>query len=185
MDDYIEISKLNDFLFCPISIYFHGLYGNTDVILYQCSDQIKGTIAHNAVDTGKYSSRKDILQGIYVCSEKYRLIGKIDTFNTSSGVLKERKNKISVVFDGYIMQLYAQYYALKEMGYSIQKLQLYSISDCKIYPIFLPEEDNVMFEKFEQLIYDIQNFDMEAFEQVNIKKCQKCIYESVCDRSLL
>ena len=30
MDDYILISWLNDFIFCPISIYFHQLYGNKE-----------------------------------------------------------------------------------------------------------------------------------------------------------
>lgn len=29
-DDTILITELNDFIFCPISIYFHKLYGNTD-----------------------------------------------------------------------------------------------------------------------------------------------------------
>ena len=28
MDDIILISNLNDFIFCPVSIYFHKLYGN-------------------------------------------------------------------------------------------------------------------------------------------------------------
>lgn len=185
MDDYIEISKLNDFMFCPISIYFHGLYDNTEPVLYQRVEQIKGTIAHKAVDSGKYSSRKNILQGLYVCSEAYHLVGKIDTFDIDSRILRERKNKISVVYDGYIMQLYGQYFSLKEMGFMVQKLELYSCSDCKTYPILLPEENEIMFQKFKQIIHDIQRFQMQSFKQENIEKCRNCIYEPVCDRSLL
>lgn len=30
MDDLIIISNLNDFIFCPASIYFHKLYGSMD-----------------------------------------------------------------------------------------------------------------------------------------------------------
>lgn len=35
MDDAIIISNLNDFIFCPASIYFHKLYGSEDKLMYQ------------------------------------------------------------------------------------------------------------------------------------------------------
>lgn len=50
MDDAIIISNLNDFIFCPVSIYFHNLYGNRATITYQNSDQINGTKAHESID---------------------------------------------------------------------------------------------------------------------------------------
>ena len=34
MEDLILISNLNDFIFCPVSIYFHKLYGNQDNLIY-------------------------------------------------------------------------------------------------------------------------------------------------------
>lgn len=34
MGDLILISNLNDFIFCPVSIYFHKLYGNQDNLTY-------------------------------------------------------------------------------------------------------------------------------------------------------
>ena len=40
MEDLIIISNLNDFIFCPVSIYFHKLYGSQDNLLYQSSAQI-------------------------------------------------------------------------------------------------------------------------------------------------
>lgn len=40
MDDIIIISNLNDFIFCPASIYFHKLYGSQDNLTYQSSYQI-------------------------------------------------------------------------------------------------------------------------------------------------
>ena len=33
MEDLILISNLNDFIFCPVSIYFHKLYGNQDILI--------------------------------------------------------------------------------------------------------------------------------------------------------
>lgn len=41
MDDAIIISNLNDFIFCPASIYFHNLYGSRSTIMYQNSSQLK------------------------------------------------------------------------------------------------------------------------------------------------
>ena len=61
MDDLIIISNLNDFIFCPASIYFHKLYGSEDTIMYQSKAQLDGTKAHEKIDNGTYSTRKNIL----------------------------------------------------------------------------------------------------------------------------
>ena len=58
MEETILISYLNDFIFCPVSIYFHKLYGAMDKTLYQSSFQIDGTNAHKAIDSKKYSTKK-------------------------------------------------------------------------------------------------------------------------------
>ena len=160
MEETILISYLNDFIFCPISIYFHKLYGTLDKSIYQSTYQVKGTNAHLTVDTQKYSDKKTILQGINVYSEEFKIMGKIDTFDIEKEILTERKNKIIKIYDGYIFQVYAQYYALKEMGYEIKKIKIYSISDNKNYEIKLPNEDKDMDSKFKQLIKDIHNFNM-------------------------
>ena len=60
MEDLILISNLNDFIFCPVSIYFHKLYGNQDNLTYQSQYQINGTKAHEKVDNKKYSTRKSV-----------------------------------------------------------------------------------------------------------------------------
>lgn len=49
-DDYISISTLNDFIFCPYSIYLHNVYMDTDVSLYHAIPQTRGRIAHESVD---------------------------------------------------------------------------------------------------------------------------------------
>ena len=57
MDDAIIISNLNDFIFCPVSIYFHNLYGNRSTITYQGKAQMNGSNAHDAVDNGTITGR--------------------------------------------------------------------------------------------------------------------------------
>ncbi len=184
-DDYLPISFLNDFIFCPVSIYFHQLYGDQAPITYQCSDQINGTAAHEAIDSQKYSSHQDILQAIPIVCEKYKLVGKIDLFYQKEGLLVERKKKIKVIYDGYVFQIYAQYYAMREMGYKVKRLKLYSKDDNHSYPVLLPDENPEMKDKFLKLLHQIQNFSVAAFHQLNREKCAHCIYEPACDRSLL
>ena len=138
MEHPILISYLNDFMFCPASIYFHQLYGSMDRILFQCTDQINGTYAHNSIDNGIYSTKKNVLQGIDIYCDRYNIIGKIDVFDLGTGILTERKKKTKVVYDGYVFQLYGQYYALMEMGYIVSKLRLYSLDDNRTFDVVLP-----------------------------------------------
>ena len=170
-EEPIAISNLNDFIFCPVSIYFHSLEDGDD-ILTKDSYQLNGSNAH-------------VLQGIGIYCEKYNLVGKIDVFDTKSGILTERKKKITKIYDGYVFQIYAQYFSLIEMGYKVVKLHLYSMDDNKVYDIPLPEIDANMFEKFEKLILELNGFSFENFKQSNELKCKKCIYEPLCSYSCL
>lgn len=154
-------------------------------MLYQTTDQIDGTNAHKAVDQGTYSTSSDILCGIDVYSEKYGLVGKIDIYDRKRKILRERKRQIKNLYDGYIFQIYAQYFSMIEMGYEVGRLELYSMVDNKTYDILLPEKNADMRIKFERLIADIHGFSLEKFEQTNKAKCVRCIYEPACDRSIL
>ncbi len=181
MEQYIKITQLNDFVFCPRSVYFHELYGNIAKEYYHTDMQRNGTAAHASIKYKNYSTRKNILQGVDVYSEKYGLQGKIDLFDIEKGLLTERKKKIKVIYDGYVFQLYAQYFALKEMGYKIQTIRFYSMDDNKVYPIPKPEENTVMLEKFEKIIEDIYSFDLNTPFTPNTNKCAHCIYSELCD----
>ncbi len=182
MENYIPISFLNDFIFCPRSIYFHQLYGKREQLIYQDRPQIEGRQAHETIDTKTYSTRKNILQGISVYSELYKLHGKIDIFDEEEGLLTERKKLIKNIYDGYIFQLYAQYHCLTEMGYQVRKLRLYSMDTNKSYPVHLPRDDKPMQEKFAELIQDINLYNLTDPFQPNPNKCAKCIYANFCDK---
>lgn len=182
-EELLLISNLNDFIFCPASIYFHSLDYETDRLAFQDECQINGSAVHEGSDTGAYSMKKTVLQAISVYCEKYGLFGKIDVFDTEKGVLTERKKKITTIYDGYVFQLYAQYFSLCEMGYDVKFIRLYSMEDNKTYDVLLPENDIEMLKKFETLISDIQTFSLSGFEQRNALKCKKCIYEPLCSFS--
>lgn len=102
MEEIILISWLNDFIFCPVSIYFHNLYGALNKTLYQSSYQLNGTKAHQCIDNGTYSDKKSILQGINVYSQEFGIQGKIDVFDIKKKLLTERKNQIIKIYNGYI-----------------------------------------------------------------------------------
>ncbi|AQQ71624.1 CRISPR-associated protein Cas4 [Limihaloglobus sulfuriphilus] len=184
METYILISQLNDFIFCPKSIYFHQLYGGYSTRLYHDTPQIEGKAAHKAIDIAGYSTKKSILQGLEVYSQQYGVCGKIDLFDTELGLLTERKKHISTIYDGYVYQLYAQYWALIEMGHDVRKLRFYSSDTNRVYPIDLPADNPQMQTKFEMIIEDIRTCDIEEYRQTNVKKCRNCIYEPLCDVSL-
>jgi CRISPR-associated protein Cas4 len=185
MDDIIIFSFLNDFIFCPASIYFHNLYGSQTTISYQTDKQINGTASHKTIDENTYSNSRDIITALEVYSQKYNIVGKIDMYSVKTQTLTERKRQIKTIYDGYIFQLYAQYFGMSEHGYDVKKLQLHSMIDNKTYTVNLPENDSVMLGKFEKLISDIRSFDMEKFKQTNVEKCRNCIYEPACDRGLV
>lgn len=94
MEDLILISNFNDFIFCPVSIYFHKLYGNQDNLTYQSQYQINGTKAHEKVDNKQYSTRKSVKMALDVYSDEYKIVGKIDLYDEISKTLIERKNLI-------------------------------------------------------------------------------------------
>ena len=50
MDDIIKISNINDFIFCPVSIYFHNLYGNQEKLMFQSKYQLNGTKSQETID---------------------------------------------------------------------------------------------------------------------------------------
>ncbi len=180
METYLCITQINDFIFCPRSIYFHNIYQqNYGEDMYQQTPQKIGQAAHQAVDEGHYSSRRDVLQGLTVYSEKYQLLGKIDTLDLSTEELIERKYSVTRVYDGFRYQLYAQYFALLEMGYEVKHLKLYSKKSNKSYPILLPDNNDIA--EFEDVINQIRTFSLEEPFSQNPNKCHNCIYNTLCD----
>lgn len=180
MEDYISISTLNDFIFCPYSIYLHNVYMETDVGLYHATPQTRGRIAHEAVDNKRASNRKDDLQAMPVISEEYGLIGKIDIYKGKERRLIERKYQLKNIYQGQIYQLWAQYLCMIEMGYVVDSIAFYEISTNKMIPVQLPGQSQLM--EFRAFIDAYRHYDPSQPIRPNANKCHHCIYCSICDK---
>lgn len=187
METYIKLSTLNDFIFCPKSIYYHTLYDSYDKNIYQEQAQKEGTKVHEAVDNRTYSTRKNILQGMSVFSEAYQIAWKIDVFNTNTGELIERKNQIFLdenknpkIYLWQKYQLWGQMFCLEEMWYTIQSLWIYSVKDNKKYRIYKPSTKQLL--AFQKVLKEYRKFDLlQKNWRQNTQKCKKCIYRELCD----
>ncbi|MDO5322024.1 MAG: type V CRISPR-associated protein Cas4 [Bacteroidia bacterium] len=182
MEDYIEISTLNDFIFCPYSIYLHNVYKNTVEDLYYAAPQLLGKYSHHTVDEGTSVRSKGDLAGMSVFSEKYGLMGKIDIYRASGAQLIERKRHISTIYQGQIFQLWAQMLCMREMGYQVDALFFYDISTRKMKPIKTPGSTELKY--FEMFLAKYRSFDPDKdFFSVNESKCLHCIYCNLCDKT--
>lgn len=182
METYLQITQINDFIFCPRSIFFHNLFrDNFNSDTYRDVPQKTGLAAHAAIDSQRYSDRKNILQGVFVYSEKYDLLGRIDIFNTDTGELTERKYSITRVYDGFRYQLYAQLFAMTEMGYTVKSMKLHSSKDNKNYVIAMPTENDIL--EFESVLLQIRNHSLDTPFLPNPAKCAHCNYRELCDYS--
>ncbi|OGJ66924.1 type V CRISPR-associated protein Cas4 [Candidatus Peribacteria bacterium RIFCSPLOWO2_01_FULL_51_18] len=163
-------------------MYFHNLYGAFDVSVYHHRPQTEGRIRHRNIDVQRYSSSKRYLQGLSVASASLGICGKIDILDTETATLIERKTKIRHIYDGYLFQVYAQYFCLTEMGHDVRRIALHSLADNVRREIPLP--DDGWEKKMRELIGAIRTFDpnTQGFTQ-NPEKCRACIYANLCDSS--
>jgi CRISPR-associated protein Cas4 len=174
MEIYIPISKINDFLYCPLSLYLHLSYEDFDQRNYHEAAQVAGKLAHENIENQGYSSAKRYLQGIDVYCEKYGICGKIDIYDQKENALIERKNKIKNIYLGYKYQLFAEYFCMDEMGYKVKKLFLRSLSDNKRNEISLPGKKEIV--EFEETLAQIRNFGPNDIAKHSCPHCQNNIY---------
>ncbi len=181
MESYIPISKINDFIFCPLSLYFHSLYEDYDQILYHEKNQLEGKIKHENIDKRKYSTTKRYLQSLSIYSEKYNLMGKVDAYDQLEKILIERKNRVIKIYDGYVYQVWAQMFCLEEMGFEVKKIYIHSLFDNKRHEIKKPSSADEFV--FYRIIEKIKNFNLLRYDHVaNLNKCKKCIYRELCNK---
>lgn len=182
MEDNIHISTLNDFVFCPYSIYLQGVYMDTDEGQYKAAPQTQGKVAHQTTDRKTASNRSDDILSLPVYSEKYGLMGKIDVYKQKEKKLIERKYQLKQVFQGQIYQLWAQMLCLREMGYEVCSLAFYETSTNKMIPVDMPTVEDL--KKFCQFIMSFRSFDPGSTHfTINRNKCLHCIYCNLCDKT--
>lgn len=180
MEDYISISTLNDFIFCPYSIYLHNVYMDVDEDVYYATPQTKGKIAHEGIDKKTYSNRKDDILSLPIYSDELGVMGKIDLYKQNEKLLIERKYQLKQIYQGQLYQLWAQYFCLIEMGYKVEKIAFYEISTNKMYDIEIPTIENKI--ELKNFICKFKNYNPSELINVNINKCIHCIYCNLCDK---
>jgi len=173
MEPYIQISKINDFLYSPQSLYLHSVFESFSTETYHEEPQIVGKLNHANIDNGTYSTAKRYLQGLSVYSEKYNIGGKIDIYDTVHKSLCERKTLVKGIYDGLIYQLYAQMLCLQEMGHKVKSLEIQSLNNNKHYLIGRPT--NLEIKKFEDVLERMRNYDPFQ-EDNNVFRCDLSIY---------
>lgn len=179
MHNHIPITWLNDFIFCPYSIYLHNVYMSTDESLYHATPQVQGRAAHTTTDNHTYN--KGAITALSVISNTLGIIGKIDLYKPSERLLVERKYRLNTIYKGQIYQLWCQYYCMLEMGYNVDKMEFYEISRNKHIPIQLPTRNDYC--ELQDIISQIRNYNPENSINYNINKCRHCIYCNLCDKT--
>lgn len=174
MDSAITISAMNDFLYCPKSLYLHGVYSSFDTSIYHDTPQIVGSITHENIEDQTYTTSKHILQGLSVYSAQLGIKGKIDVYDAKNKYLIERKYRVKQVYTGFKYQLYAQMYCLLEAGFEVKRLFIQSLSDNKRYEISLPTPEEK--KEFEEVISKMKTFDEVSIRNHTCSHCANNIY---------
>lgn len=184
MNDYIPLATLNDFIFCPYSIYLHSVYMETEDEVYKAPPQTRGTIVHQATDMKTGSNRHADLLALPVFSDELGIMGKIDIFKQDRRLLIERKNNLRNIYHGQIYQLWGQYFCMEEMGYDVRQLAFYEIATNKMTTLPLPGPEGK--EELKRFIEEFKTYDplLTPFK-VNPNKCRHCIYCNLCDKTNL
>lgn len=175
----IPFSLLNDFIFCPFSIYFHNIYKSYNKLIFQDIKQVKGSNVHQNIDKKLYK-KKSWIENLPLFSEKFLVYGFADLYNFEKGILLERKLiiKNNKLFFGQRMQLIAQAACLNERNLLLNEIKVFSKEDNKIYLINLPTDKD--YYELNKLIDRIINFNFNSEENINPRKCLNCIYKNWC-----
>jgi CRISPR-associated protein Cas4 len=181
MHTYIAISTLNDFIFCPYSIYLHNVYMGGDEELVHAVPQARGMAAHAVIDEKRYGGKKDEIVGLGVYCDELGIAGKIDVYRVKEKLLIERKYQLNAIYQGQIYQLWAQYFCMVEMGYEVEELAFYAISTNKMFPVLVPTDEDK--KELADFISAFKRFNPEDAISTNQNKCTHCIYCALCDKT--
>ncbi len=184
METYLPITYLNDFIFCPYSLYLHQVFDQNSEDAYSALPQQRGKAFHAHIDSfeeARASEKEKVLKGIYVISRSLGVYGKIDTLHLEEKKLVESKYFISRLYQGYYYQIWSQYFALCEMGFEVSSIEFFSIKDSITIPLPIPKESQR--EELKAHIRKVARFDFETEIKVNPSKCRNCIYAALCDKT--
>lgn len=177
----VPISMLNDFVFCPYSIYLHNIYMEADEDTYHAVPQVRGKISHYTIDKKNYSSSKDVLVSLPVFSNRLGVYGVIDIYDKKQKQLIERKYRLKKIFRGQLYQLWAQYYCMVEMGYSVEEIAFYEMATNVSHVVAIPSDEDIL--ELRDAIERFRCFSPDSEYVQEAGKCSHCIYVNLCDKT--
>lgn len=180
MEHFLTITTLNDFVFCPYSIYLHQIYSRNSEAIYHSKYQSKGKRLHNFIDNNQ---DKADWKHAFVYSEKLGIYGKIDDYNPVEKELIEYKSSVAVAYRGYYYQIWAQYSCLTEMGIAVEKLAFYDFKQNNKIAIALPNKENLL--ELYAHIQKVKKMNFNSNIKTNRNKCRHCIYNELCEKAEL
>jgi CRISPR-associated exonuclease Cas4 len=178
--DYIPISALNHYAYCPHRCWRMFCAGEFEDNQYT----IEGTNLHERVHTVGEGNREDIWQvrAIYLKSEQYNLIGKADLIESISGELYpvEYKRGKKGEWDNDELQLAAQALCLEEMsGKSITTGYIYYAHSHQRQPVEISEvlrQQVISTIEAVQILLQTGKMPLAIYS----KRCQGCSLYSHC-----
>jgi CRISPR-associated protein Cas4 len=153
---------------------------DTDEDNYHAIPQTRGKAAHQSIDNKAASTKKTDIMALSVCSNRLKIIGKIDLYRQDTQQLIERKYELKQIYQGQLYQLWSQYFCMSEMGYSVKSIAFYEISRNRMIPIDMPgvNEYNTLLA----FINLYRNFNPSMPITINQNKCIHCVYCNLCDK---
>lgn len=153
----------------------------TDETLYHATPQTMGKVAHDVVDSKRYSSRKKDLLSLPVWSDSLGIMGKIDIYKGLEEHIIERKYQLKQIYRGQLYQLWGQYFCMTEMGYNVKRISFYEIKTRKLFPQPIPGIQER--QELERFIESFKSYHPSDIIQINPNKCMHCIYNPLCDKA--
>lgn len=126
MDDFVFLSALNQYDYCPRRCY----YIFVESIFVENEHTVEGTLLHSRADSGETSTRDGTLQwrSVYLYTHRLGLSGKADVIEEKGGEIYpiEHKKGKRGQWTNDALQLCAQALCLEEMtGRNVEKGYLY------------------------------------------------------------
>jgi CRISPR-associated protein Cas4 len=118
MYDYIAISTLNDFIFCPYSIYLHNVYITCEEELFHAVPQTRGKAAHETIDLiKKHIAAVKMKSSVYLFFvTNWESLGKLIFISATKNCLSKEninstqrnlsRSKLSIVRDNIFCGLF-------------------------------------------------------------------------------
>lgn len=164
-DELVNVSDLNQFLYCPRRLYYLMFYQTQGINEY---------LADGRGNHARQSRRGGWIREMYIRSEGLHLHGKIDIVDINNGFLPIERKRGDRFFDNDLVQLCAYAILLEEfIGKSVETGIIYLYGTGKRHEIRITDE---LKERVYKTINEIKGMDSDFIPDFvdNRNKCKKC-----------